>query len=356
MHIYIDEGGTFQIPVGKDHLFSLVAALVIPASRESNLFYEFLRLRDVWGVSAIEVKGRELGERQISQVIDLLVGSDVLLDFRAIDMGWYTAAQVEEFKAAQARSVAAAVTVNHQPTMITEMHNLSQAIADTPIQLFVQAFITIELIESVVEPATMYYCQRLPEELGHFAWVVDRKDHDLTAMEKLWTTLIIPEGIRRSLRQPFTRLKGGDYTHFNRFRIDPRAPEMAGHVRWYLENITFEPGESQGILNMRQIFEEKFRFADSTNELGLQLVDILASAVRRAFNGNLRREGWEKIGGLMLKRSGPVPIIGLQAASTGIHPPVEEHAAGVWVTIESGTKSMWVRLVTFYVRTIQQVP
>jgi hypothetical protein len=76
MRIYIDEGGTFQVAQGRDRLFSVVAALVIPAFREADLFYQFLRLRDQSGISSVEIKGRELDETQISQVIELLASQD----------------------------------------------------------------------------------------------------------------------------------------------------------------------------------------------------------------------------------------------------------------------------------------
>ena len=226
MRIYIDEGGTFQVPIGKDHLFSIVAALIIPACKETDLFYQFLRLRDAWGNQAIEIKGRELGETQIAHVIDLLISFDVLFEFQLIDMGGHTTPQLEEFRAAQAKTVADSVTADHQPTMIDEMKQLSHAILDTPLQLFVQAFLTIKLIGRVFETATMYYCQRLPDELGRFDWVIDRKDRDVTPMEKLWTSLIVPVGIATSLKKPFTRLKGGDYSHMERFRANTGDSKM----------------------------------------------------------------------------------------------------------------------------------
>src|SRR5207245_143789 len=69
MRIYMDGSGTFQVAQGRDRLFSVVVALVIPASGEADLFYRFLRLRDQWGISSVEIKGRELDETQISQVI-----------------------------------------------------------------------------------------------------------------------------------------------------------------------------------------------------------------------------------------------------------------------------------------------
>ncbi|MBZ5604581.1 MAG: DUF3800 domain-containing protein [Acidobacteriia bacterium] len=78
------------------------------------------------------------------------------------------------------------------------------------------------------------------------------------------------------------------------------------------ENKHFDSSEVSGVLNMKQILQES---ADSKNELGLQLVDIVASAVRRAFNGNLKQGGWGQVGGLIIKRKGSTPIVGLRLGS-----------------------------------------
>jgi hypothetical protein len=38
MVIYIDEGGTFHVPTGRDYLLSFVAAPVVPEAKQSSLF------------------------------------------------------------------------------------------------------------------------------------------------------------------------------------------------------------------------------------------------------------------------------------------------------------------------------
>jgi hypothetical protein len=42
----------------------------------------------------------------------------------------------------------------------------------------VQAFLTIKLVDKVIEAAVMYYCQRMPEEMARFDWVVDAIEHE----------------------------------------------------------------------------------------------------------------------------------------------------------------------------------
>ena len=267
-----------------------------------------------------------------------------MLEFLAIDMAWHTDADLTDFKLEQARQIEKSVTAEHQPTLVADVKELSRVIVETPNQLFVQAFLMIELIMKVIQISTLYYCQRMPEELGHFHWVIDRKDSKLTAMERLWTLLIAPVGMNRSLKEPFTTLKEGDYSHFDRFRVPAEADEIVETIKWMDKNLTYaKPPNQRGIIDMKQVLQKSFKFADSKEELGLQLADIVASACRRAFNGNLLQSGWEKLGQLLVKKNGKPPIIGMRTKqqSIGCDLTVREDAAAVWLTLDSRAKSMW---------------
>ena len=78
MNIYIDEAGPFIPPKG-NRRYSLVLALVVPAATQTELFYQFLRLRDSWPQQAIEIKGSKLDEDQAAQVMELLAEHKKLL-------------------------------------------------------------------------------------------------------------------------------------------------------------------------------------------------------------------------------------------------------------------------------------
>ena len=346
MRIYIDEGGNFQIPCGRDYLFSVVAALVIPDAKEASVFYEFMRMRDDWGIPASEIKGRELDEARFAQIIQTLNSHDVVLEFVAIDMARHTDSGLTEFKQLQARKILESLTPKHQPTLVSEMKALSQVVKDIASQLFVQAYLTIELIDRVVQNATLYYSQRIPEELGRFDWVIDRKDRELTAMERLWTSLIIPSGQARAFVKPFIRLREGNYSHFDRFRLDIEAGDRSQDVQWLQENVSFpiRSSEASRIIDMKKVLQENFRFADSKNELGLQLADIVSSACRRAFNGNLQKCGWEELGRMLIKKNGEPPIIDLATSeqAVGRDRRLHEAPSKVWLALDSASKSMWV--------------
>jgi Protein of unknown function (DUF3800) len=261
-------------------------------------------------------------------------------------MACHTESDLIEFKQLQARMIFESLTPKYEPMLVAEMKASSQVVKDIASRLFVQAYLTIELIDRVVQIATLYYSQRIPEELGRFDWVIDRKDRELTAMERLWTSLIIPIGQTRAFEKPFITLKEGNYSHFDRFRLGIDASDRSKDVQWLNENVVFpiRSGEVSRIIDMKKVLQESFRFADSKNDLGLQLADIVTSACRRAFNGNLQKCGWEELGRLLIKKDGKPPIIGLATPeqAVGRDRRLHEAPSKVWLTLDSASKSMWV--------------
>src|ERR1700722_11692133 len=55
------------------------------------------------------------------------------------------------------------------------------------------------------------------------------------------------------------------------------------------------------IVNLNHIVRDNLVFEKSADSIGLQLADIVASAIGRALRGNLKPEGWKSLGRLMFK-------------------------------------------------------
>jgi len=54
------------------------------------------------------------------------------------------------------------------------------------------------------------------------------------------------------------------------------------------------------ILQSGKLLGDSFKFQDSKEKLGLQLADVFANAMPRAFNGRLGETGWKHIGSLIV--------------------------------------------------------
>lgn len=216
---------------------------------------------------------------------------DVVFDAVAIDMALQPDADTAEFKADQAARIMKAVTPLTPPEGIKYYQDLARA-CDLSSPLFIQAYLTILLIERLLQTATFFYVLRMPPELAAFRWVVDAKQAGGTDYERLWRSLILPLTQSNSVREPFAMIEGGDYSHFERFYVD--STSVPEHLKSY--------ARGRGGLNFGLILSEHFTLGESVSTPGLRLVDILASAFTRALNGTLGGSGWRGLGGLMVSR------------------------------------------------------
>ena len=194
----------------------------------------------------------------------------------------------------------------HAQAIIQRAHYDAEAIRRLANPLFVQAFVTIELILDMLDVAINYFAQRRPAELGRFAWMIDRKDRTVTEMEQIWSGLLLPFGEPRSAQRPFSMVEGFDYSHFAKYKIDePTADDrMKLHLRWMRETLPFSKAVPDELhcIDAKRIWTEERVFEDSKNSLGLQLADIAATTLCRGLNGNLQRPGWEPLARLLTAR------------------------------------------------------
>jgi len=345
MRIYIDEAGVFVTPPAtKAHSYSLVLALTVPSASEDDLFYEFLRLRDGWPKQMVEVKGSKLDESQAAQVIDLVSRYDALVNFLTVDMATHGDQVVGDFKTRLARTLTANLTPAHHPNAVAHLQTQANATRAMPNQLFLQAFLTIELIMEVLREATAYYVQRYPKELGEIAWFVDRKNRTTTQMEAMWTALVLPVGETRFAKAPLQALEGADYSHFYGrygFTTETIGEGMAKHVEWMREVHGILPLE-QGKhgLDAKLLLTDRREFRDSRDTLGLQLADMLASILRRALNDHLQFPGWKDFGKLLVRKREPAASF-LQLGIAPVAPlTLKGRAKMVCLELDARAKSM----------------
>ena len=283
MHVYIDESGSF---ISTPHSrISCVAALAIPSARRDELFTAFARRRQQFSAGADELKGSTLTEKQVAGVISLLLAHGALLEVCAIDMGIQAEAMTAGFKAKQADEILRHVTPKHHASVVAELNALRTQMLALPNQLFLQVILTIGLTRRSLETFINYHAQRTPGELAEFYWTLDAKASSLTPSEKLWSSLVLP-----MLHEGGIGLFGwADYSSMDRYVMEV-PHEIAGRP-------------SRRGFDLRAIVKRNLRFADSREEIGLQLVDIVASAFTRALNGRLAEDGWRQLGRLFVRRA-----------------------------------------------------
>jgi hypothetical protein len=303
MHIFIDESGTFAQGRNPDAV-SVVGALIIPESRLARIEEKYAAIRPDLLKENDEVKGRLLGEADVARVVAMLLRYEVLFEVTAIDLSLHRPEDVVGHQMAQAERVTQHLTEKHSPKIQDHVRNLRRRLEQMPPQLYAQAVTTFSTIRTVLQHATMFYAQRIPKELGAFYWTVDAKDKaGITDWESWWSVVVAMDLQSRSLSEPFATLEGADYSHFERFH-----GKFSAYMRTHFKDE--EEGVDGGLL-----LSEHLKFSSDT-ESGLEMVDILTNAIRRALSGRLGKEGWQDIRRLMIHRKEPyIELVGLRDAA-----------------------------------------
>jgi hypothetical protein len=344
MRIYIDEAGNFVPQASGESLFSLVLALGVPSSIETKLFGEFSALLSSWPNSGTEIKGSKLDEAQAAQLVELVSRHNVFVNFFAVDMATHGESVVSDFKARQAAGITAHLTPEHHPPIVAQLEELAAAIRRMPNQLFVQAFLTIELVLKVIQESTLYYVQRLPAELGSIEWTIDQKNRTITEMETTWSTLVLPMSEGHFARTPLISLKEADYSHFDaRYGIAADDKEMSSHVQWMREAYGIRDVDRSPGLNAGLLLSEQREFADSAGSLGLQLADMLATILRRALNNRLQSPGWARFGRLLIADKSATPFLQLSPPEGRGQQLSGQQIEKVWRALTTGNKEMLTR-------------
>jgi hypothetical protein len=250
---------------------------------------------------------------------------------------------VERFKFEQADAVTGSITREHKPGTVFELYQLGEAVRRLPNQLFLQAFATWHLIFEVMRVGALYYVQRYPEELGDISWTIDRKDRAMTQMEETWSTLVLPMSEKALAADRAKGIAGEDYSHYERrYGVDLEDPVTAKHLQWLQSAYGLEQIKGR-VIDVKRLLTEQRKFEDSRNCLGLQLADMLASTLRRAFNDRLRFSGWKEFGQLLVRRQDPAN--GIIQLGPGPAKPLVGRAKQVCKVLDVRAKSMLVERI-----------
>ncbi|WP_315751461.1 MULTISPECIES: hypothetical protein [unclassified Bradyrhizobium] len=295
MHIFIDETGTFT-GIGQPLSISMIGALIVPDSRKASLEREYGKLRKSLPTERGEVKGKRLSEKEIVGLMPILRHHDVIFEVAAIDLGVHTEEGIRRNQAQRAQAMTNGLTEQHHQSLVDAIWKARRELEGYSLQLNIQSAVIFELIDRVLEHATMYYSQRRPEELANFHWVIDAKGDNSfpTPWETWWTTFIKPALQSKMASAPLGLLKIGDYSHMKRFELD--------EISDFMKDMLKPKPDGPKPMDLGLVLSESLRFSKDP-EPGLELVDILTNATRRALRGNLQPEGWQEIPSIMIARN-----------------------------------------------------
>jgi hypothetical protein len=278
MRVFIDESGTFS--GFHDLSIGAVGALAVPDGRLAFIERKYERIRKNLPQPNGEVKGRLLDEQQIAEIVRLLARNETVFEVTVIDLGMHTQGGVAAYKDALLKGMYERLPRFNDETRSKVAAQLDE-LAATPLNLFLQTITLFETVHRVIDHVPFYYVQRRPEDLGTFSWIVDGKEPaKVTSWEKWWASYAIGALANKSKFRPGSRLIGADYSHYDRFRMRAVDGEEGTDMALLLEDLRF----------------------CSNVEFGLEWIDVLTNAIRRALTGSLGMEGWGGIARTMIHR------------------------------------------------------
>lgn len=295
MKIYIDESGTFSVDKKQQaHSVSCVVALVVPSTKENDVFRFFEQwkalpsLKDKLDKNG-EIKGSQLNEADFESFLLGLANFDLMLVVDIIDLGLTSNIEVEKHQSAMALSHANSVT-GHK----TNAQFSRDIIASLSLPNYVQMLSTSTLIYKTLEIAVNYYAQRFPKELGDFQWIFDAKDSiKVNDYEKTLTKIVLPLVQTYCIDRPLSNVEGFNYSYFEKYYIEEK---------YVLEVYKNKRNKNSSFVSISDVMQN-MHFIPSHTNLGLQMADILASCVRRAISDRLQFDGWKYLSSLVVRRN-----------------------------------------------------
>lgn len=308
MNIFIDESGSFSTKNAEYGAWNVVAAYVVPETESRKVKKCLRKLKLSVGVAADdEIKLRHVDERNYFDFLNDLIALKGVLLATGTDASLNLGKQVIAHQKQQAQSILNNVDFMKHESGKDAVRYLASQLEKLPIQLYIQLCCQINLMHSFVARGIPYYIQRQPNSLKKFRWKIDQKNRTKTDFEDAFEKFspAILQAI--SIDKPTPMLNWCDYRPMKEFMY------KEGQMPEYLKEV-YEGLGDKGGLDLQKIIRGDMRFVDSKSSVGVQIVDLLVSGLRRCLKHDFREneEAAKLLGSIMIqaeKNSSPVNLI-----------------------------------------------
>lgn len=287
--------------------WNVVAAFVSPESGRVHVERALMQLKRKLGYRpGSEIKLNQIDESSLVEFIGNLRISRSILFCTATDAGINTDQAVAAHKASQVKNIREYIPRMRHLGGQQGLTILSDELERTSNQLYVQLVCQVHLLSEVINRSINYYAQRIPGTLSAFRWRVDQKSVSKTNFERAFEKIAPALLQTMSIREPMPFVNGFNYSKMKRYEFADGIPD-------YLE-------KDHGIyiedaFDIQKLIREDLEFVDSKKSVGVQVVDILASATRKSLRGNFESNSKlsAALGSLMVQRSHrrpPIELVG----------------------------------------------
>lgn len=311
MNIYIDESGSF-VSTNSTNSWNCVAAYVTPEVDTRNIRMALKRLKATSSLrTQDEIKLKHVTEDNYVVFLNSLGKLNGTLFSVATDSSFNSIANIKSHQSEQVSKI-----LQHKPKMKYDggkdgIQLLSDQLKSLSPQLYAQLHCQVHLIFDFIQRGIVYHVQRHPKSLGCFRWRIDQKNTSKTIFEDAFEKITPAVLQTMSFREPMIMLKGEDYSAFSAFEY--KKGEGPTYLKdYYGINLRDDPG-----LNLGKLIRDNIKFEDSKQNQGVQVVDLLASGIRRCLRNEFNNNQLiaKLLGSLMLAqkhKEPPIRLIGFE--------------------------------------------
>ncbi len=307
MNIFVDESGTFVSTTEKNS-WNCVAAYVSPEVDTRKTREALQTLKNTANtLSRQEVKLKNVTEDSYIKFLEKLNKLNGTLFSVATDSSLNSVSAIKIHQQTQVDNI-----LKNKPRMKYKggrvgIQLLADQLSSLSPQLYAQLHCQVSLIHDFVQRGILYHVQRHPKSLGKFRWRIDQKNSSKPTFEEAFEK-ITPALLQTiSFRDPMIMLKGADYSAFSTYEY------AKGEGPTYLkEEYGIDLGDDPG-LNLGKLIRDDIKFEDSKHNLGIQMVDLLASGIRRCLRNDFNQNNIiaRHLGSLMVAQKHNEPPIHL---------------------------------------------
>lgn len=303
---YIDEAGTFVSKGASKNSWCTVACYSHPEFEKRKLAELLKKLKLQAGFTYdSEVKLKNISENSYIRFLEDLSQLNGALFCVATDSNFNSIDKINSHKDSTTKSILRGQNEMKYDGGREGMKILYKQLNGLPEQLYVQFHCQSILLSSFMDRGIAFYIQRYPNSLRNFRWRYDAKDLlKITNFEDSFQKFVPALLQAYSIKNPSVLLDWCDYSPMKRYICD--TPD-------YLVESVPEL-EGQGGFDIQKIVRDDIQFINSKSSSGIQVVDLLASGLRRLlrleFSNNLLVA--KKLGKLFLQEKGndsPISLI-----------------------------------------------
>ncbi|MBS3021401.1 hypothetical protein DJFAAGMI_04173 [Comamonas sp. PE63] len=290
MHIFIDESGLFSVS-SKSQAWSTVGGVVIPDGSLEKVGESLAKLKAEYGLGIDEEFKRNRPDCASEPYQEFLKSLDKAgCTLHAVSTVSDSASGVEDLEKHRDSTIAAIRNYSSSKERDLELYaeEVVALVRSLSRQEFNQCILQVQMICEMLPKIISHYAGILPEELGRFKWVIDKKNiNKENKYEKCFKDIYIGMIMVGSANQNSAIITGRNYEAFNR-AFSPKV--NTGEL---LRSFSKETGIDRSHLknsivpvSFSKLLENEFSLEDSKRSIGLQVADLLISSVNRCLKQN----------------------------------------------------------------------